>query len=481
MSSLLKFDPGDPIHFWENIRQLSGFPKDDFIPLTYMIFESDAIFKISSVLEDLGVARRNPILVVMDTTTMKRGKQELKPTVLRLLHEQGWRIEPVILLPDANGQVHTEMARIRAIQNKIQPESAMISLGSGVVTDIAKHACYLFEQSSAIHIPYLVIQTANSVSAFTSNMAPVFVDGVKRTLPSRYPDALICDLETLCDAPHEMTLAGVGDMLAAYVSLADWYLANQLGMDTTFNSLPQALLENLYGVLLAAAPEIRNPTPHGMEILAKVIALGGLAMSLTHATTALSGYEHVISHILDLINERTGAPLAMHGTQVSLAAILVSRAYQIFLQQFDPSQIDIQQCYPTPDQMQQLIYKTFAVIDPSERAATECWSDYKIKLEGWIANQSALQKFIQNWDAIKITLQNLTRPAEDIEQILKEINAPLHFSQCQPPVDETRARYAFMTAPFMRKRLTLGDILIFFRWDRDQLWKQIWRDKPPSN
>ncbi len=474
MYPVLKYDPGDAQHFWESVRRIPGFPQEDFIPLSHMIFESDALFKVPSILKELGVAQNNPIVLVMDATPMKRGGNDLKPFFLRFLHEGGWKIEPVVLLPDGSGQVHTEMARIHAIQQKISPDSTVISLGSGVVTDISKHACFLFEQSSGIHIPFMVIQTANSVSAYTSNMAPVFIEGVKRTLPSRYPDALICDLETLCDAPIQMTLAGVGDMLAAFVSLADWYLAFQLGMDASYNTLPKTLLENLYEILLAAAPEIRNPTPHGMEILAKVIALGGLAMSLTHATTPLSGYEHVISHILDLINERMGEPLAIHGTQVSLATILVSRAYQIFFQEFNPQLLDPKNCYPTPKHMQQLINQTFNVIDPSGAVAAECWADYLSKLEKWNSNQSALQKFLQNWEDIKTNLQRLTRPAEDIEKILNAIKAPVHFSECQPPLDETRLHYAFMTAPLMRNRLSLGDVLIFFRWDRDQLWRQIW-------
>jgi glycerol dehydrogenase-like iron-containing ADH family enzyme len=37
----------------------------------------------------------------------------------------------------------------------------------------------------------------------------------------RYPDALVCDLETLRDAPYAMTAAGVGDLLVAGVSFAD--------------------------------------------------------------------------------------------------------------------------------------------------------------------------------------------------------------------------------------------------------------------
>jgi hypothetical protein len=32
-----------------------------------------------------------------------------------------------------------------------------------------------------------------------------------------------------------------------------------------------------------------------------------------------------------------------------------------------------------------------------------------------------------------------------------------------------------MNASLMRKRLTLGDLLIFTHWDRESLWKEIWK------
>ncbi len=164
------------------------------------------------------------------------------------------------------------------------------------------------EQESGERLPFVVYQTANSVSAYTSNMAPTFVEGVKRTLPSRYPDALVCDLETLRDAPRAMTVAGVGDLLAAFVSFPDWVLANRLGLDPGYTPLAQELMGPLDEIFLEEAPPIRSGSLEGMATLAKLIALGGLAMSLSHATTPMSGYEHVISHILDLLAESRSRP-----------------------------------------------------------------------------------------------------------------------------------------------------------------------------
>jgi glycerol-1-phosphate dehydrogenase [NAD(P)+] len=349
-------------------------------------------------------------------------------------------------------------------------------VGSGVVTDVAKHACFLYEQETGHHLLYLVNQTANSVSAYTSNMAPVLIDGVKRTLPSRYPEAVISDLETLRDAPREMTMAGVGDLLSAFVSFADWYLAKRLGMDPSFNELPQALMRGLDEILLASADDIRDLRLEGMAVLAKLIHLAGLAMSLSHATTPLSGYEHVMSHTIDMNNETQGLPLAPHGSQVALASILCSGAYQAFLEQFSPEKIALDSCYPPARQMRERILSTFAQLDPSGKAGDECWADYSLKLERWTDQRENLARFLQEWHPIQQELHQLARPPQVLFQILRAVGAPLRFEELFPPVSPDSARFAFLNSPLMRRRLTLGDLLIFFQWDREKLWNQLFDD-----
>jgi glycerol-1-phosphate dehydrogenase [NAD(P)+] len=352
---------------------------------------------------------------------------------------------------------------------------AVVSIGSGVVTDITKHACFLFQQTSGLPLTYIVVQTANSVSAFTSNMAPVFVDGVKRTLPSRYPDALVCDLETLRDAPLEMTLAGAGDMLAAFVSLPDYYLAHSLGMEENWSDLPEALLGDLYGLLFENAAAIRERTLEGMSLLAKLIALGGLAMSLSHATTPMSGYEHVVSHVLDLMNEIDGKPLAMHGSQVALAGVLCAAAYQEFLDGYDPGNPAQAFTVPAPEEMRKNIRSEFNAIDSSGAAAEECWHDYSLKLTHWAAIEPSLGGFKSRWNETKAALRRLTRTSEEIRALLEKLGAPPQFSRLSPAVSEAQARKAFLAAPLMRKRLTLGDLFIFQNWDRASLWERIWK------
>jgi glycerol-1-phosphate dehydrogenase [NAD(P)+] len=470
----LRYDPGDNEAFWQAIRRIPGFPQEDEIRLRSMIFEAEAVFRLPDILRSFSALGQKPLLVVMDPTPMRRGAESLKPMVLKILSVAGLQVESLVLEPDGSGQVHTDMAHIEAVKARLSAGKTVLSVGSGVVTDISKHACYLYEQDTGERLPFVVFPTANSVSAYASNMAPVFIDGVKRTLPSRYPDALVCDLETLVDAPREMTVAGVGDMLAIYTSFADWYLAHRLGMDSQYTRLPQTLLENMFALLEEFACEIRTPTPGGMAVLAKLITLGGLAMSLSRATTPLSGYEHVVSHILDLINELRQAPLAQHGSQVAVATVLLAEVYQVFLDEFKPDQVDLEQCFPDKERMQWMVKENFLSIDPSGKAGEECWRDYQIKLADWHARRESVGAFLEQWPKIHTELSRLTCPPERLVGLLEQIGAPTCFAGLTPAFEKSEVQFAFLNAPLMRKRLTLGDLLVFFECDRQSLWERAW-------
>jgi glycerol-1-phosphate dehydrogenase [NAD(P)+] len=473
--SKLPYDPADGRRFWEAIRKLPGFPEKEFMSIKEMIFESNALFRTTEILKSVGAHQDAPLVIVMDETHMLRAGEDLKELALATLRKDGWQIQVTPMRADESGQVHTDMPHIRDVQASLCQGCSVLSIGSGVVTDIAKHGCFLYQQETGEAVPFVVYQTANSVSAYTSNMSPTFVDGVKRTLDSRYPDALICDLETLRDTPAEMTAGGVGDMLAFFVSLPDWYLAHRLGMDTTYSELAKNLVGPLDEILLAHAEGIQRGEMEGVAVLAKIIALGGLAMSLSHATTPMSGFEHVMSHVLDMQAEIDHRPLTVHGSQVALAALAGAEMYERFLSDFRPADLNIEDCYPSMDRMQARIESSFGSIDPSGKAGTECWADYRQKLEKWHAHRGDFEAVLKDWDSVCAQLSQETRSPEVILQILQAVRAPMRWSQLRPPIHEGQAHFSFLNAALMRKRLTLGDLLIFTNWDREKLWKEIWK------
>ena len=470
----LPYDPADGIQFWDAIRKLDGFPQHETVPIKRMIFESGALFKTTEILKSVGADSNKPLIVVMDETPMHRDKKDFKAQVSELLKKEGWQIRPCIMPADESGQVHTDMRHIQMVQESLSTGSAVLSIGSGVVTDIAKHGSFLYQQQTGEKIPFVVVQTANSVSAYTSNMSPTFVNGVKRTLDSRYPDALICDLETLRDAPMEMTVAGVGDMLAVYVSFPDWYLAHRLGMDNTYSELAKNMCGAIDQLFLEYAEGIRAGNLESVAMLAKIISLGGLAMSLTHATTPMSGFEHVMGHTLDFQAEIQHMPVTMHGSQIGIASIVGTEVYRHFLAEFDPHKLNLDDCYPVMETMKAHIEKNFAAVDPSGKAGAECWLDYEKKLAAWNDYRADFESALADWSAIKNRLAAETCPPETIRDILLAVKAPTRWSELTPPVKESEARFAFLNASLTRNRLTIGDLLIFTSWDRESLWDEIW-------
>lgn len=470
----LRFDPGNLDRFKSQIRAIPGYPAGEDLPIHDMVFESGVLWRMPDLLLQAGVRPDQPLSIVMDRTPMKREGKDLKALICEILKNAGQRLEVIWLEPDSTGQVHTDFSQIGAVKARLQIDSAVLSVGSGTVTDIAKHACYVQQREQEIEpLPFVVYQTANSVSAYTSNMAPTFVDGVKRTLPSRYPDALICDLETLRDAPYAMTVAGVGDLLAAFGSYADWWLAYRLGLDKTYTEFAQTLMGPLDEIFLEEAEGLRQGTLQSTAILAKLIALGGLAMSLSHATAPLSGYEHVISHVLDLVAERKARPLAQHGTQVALTTLLTTAAYQEFFHEFEPAEVNLEHCYPTEAQMRARIESAFSPLDTTGRVAAECWSDYKVKLEAWHAHRADFEDALQNWPGIRTQLRSLVKPPEVAFRILQAIASPVDFEGITPAPTNAEVQFAFMNAPLIRHRFTLGDLFVFLNWDQETLWAHV--------
>lgn len=470
----LRFDPGNLDKFKSKIRTIPGYPAGEDLPIRDMVFESAALWRMPDLLRHAGMRPAQPLSVVMDRTPMKREGRDLKELVLEVLKDAGWQVDVIWLEPDSTDQVHTDFSQINFVKAYLQPNSAVLSVGSGTVTDIAKHACHVYQQEHNIRpLPFVVYQTANSVSAYTSNMAPTFVDGVKRTLPSRYPDVLICDLETLRDAPSAMTVAGVGDLLAAFGSYADWWLAYRLGLDKTYTEFAQTLMGPLDEIFLEQAEGLRKGTLESTAVLAKLIALGGLAMSLSHATAPLSGYEHVISHVLDLIAEKKERALAQHGTQVAMATLLTTGAYQVFFNEFEPAEVNLENCYPTEAQMKARIEVAFSPYDPTGRVTAECWSDYKVKLEAWHAHRADFEAALRDWPDIQTQLRSLVKRPEVTTRILHAIASPVHFEGLTPAPTDTEVQFAFRSAPLIRHRFTLGDLFVFLNWDQETLWAQV--------
>jgi glycerol-1-phosphate dehydrogenase [NAD(P)+] len=427
-------------------------------PIREIVVRSDALSRLPGLLADLDAPRQ--VLLVQDSRPYQRAGQSLKPLVHDLLAGHGRQVEILTLPPSPDGLVHADLDNVALGRAAIggQP-TAVVALGSGSVCDVAKHACYLAESEDNTRTTLVLVPTAASVTAFTSSLAVLLVDGVKRTRPSRFPDAVLCDLETLAAAPPAMTRAGLGDCVARFVSYGDWYLAHQLGLVDRYSETPLALMgEHLDDTYLEHAPLVQAGTPEGLDFLIRQVLLAGLAQSIVRISTPLSGTEHVVSHVLDMGAHAWGRPTALHGAQVGVATSLAARAYELLQERFDPGRS--RPTPPAPDAVEARIAATFSLLDPTGRMAAECWRDYSRKLALWTASETRFDALRERWDGVVAPrLRQLARPAATIREILHQAGHPLSFDAIDPPIPPEQAYFALANAHLIRERFVIGDLL----------------------
>lgn len=450
-------------------RRLSTWPESDELPdveLDRVIVGSDALDALPGALSGLGVADGGDVLLVMDTTPMSRGGEDLKPEVGRMLGEAGYAVRTLTLQPGDDGLVHAGEHELGTVKDALREGDAVVSVGSGVVTDLAKHACLTFddERDSGRRTPLVTVATANSMVAYSARLAVITTaDGVKRTSPSRLGDVLVLDTPTLRDAPELSTSAGIGDASAMYVSFGDWYLGNQFGLGRYLQACWD-VLDDVRRLLRPWAGQMGQRTDAGVETLAKCLFLCGFSGTLAMESAPLSGYEHVNGHMLDMSADYHDRPTGSHGLQVGVATIPCSISFNILLDELDPSTVDVDDCQPSFEDMEQRIHASFDHLDPSGGIAEECWSDYRQKLEAWHGARDELTAFLGAWDRHRSTLRELVPPAEDVVEALRTGGVPLAFEELTPAVSEDNARWAFHNAHLMRKRFSSGDLLYYLGW-----------------
>ena len=88
--------------------------------------------------------------------------------------------------------MHADEEALAEAEAAVAGADCAVVVGSGTITDVCKEATRRTGGS-----PLVVVQTAASVNAFSDDMAVLLKSGTKRTVPSRWPDALLVDLKAL--------------------------------------------------------------------------------------------------------------------------------------------------------------------------------------------------------------------------------------------------------------------------------------------
>lgn len=447
--------------FYARVSEATG--ANHTYPLRRIVTAPDAWTALPEVLADT-TCEVERVLVVEDETEILRDGEPLKPAVAALLADCGVPVEVLVLTGDE--ELHTSAEHIATVRAALEPATAVLALGSGTIADITKHAVFGFEQEHPEAPLHLVsLQTANSVCAFTSELAVVTTDGVKRTLPSRLPDILVLDTTVLTQAPRAYTLGGIGDASVAAVSLADYRLASALGMGR-WEPAAALVLRDVRDDFLAGDPRLADPGVEGAEAIARALGACGFAMSMAGESAPVSGLEHITSHMLDMAAVHGRRPIGNHGMQCGVASALVLIAFDHLLEQVDVGAAPLDALVPDRERERADVVETFAAIDPSGRAGEECWRDYATKLDAWERAQPTVAAFVEDWPRHRQELrQHLSDPGTFMSA-LHATGHPLDFEEIPPGLSFEEVRWAFANARKMRKRWSVADLLsVLGVWD----------------
>lgn len=364
-----------------------------------------------------------------------------------------------------------------------QERLVVIAIGSGSLVDVTKHAVWTVEQSGA-RIDFSVVPTALTVTAFTSAFAVLGDEGHKVTYPSRLPDRTLFVLPILAAAPHDLTLAGIGDLAAGFVSYADWYLASELGLAQDYNPKAAALMVELQRSLLPGTSIGENG--QSLPECACILAAAGIAMNVGASSAPQSGGEHATSHVIDLLRHFSGRPKWLHGLQVGLTAQFSCSLYDwLRYIEFIPAarvmrftQAEIAEVvertfwqapfsgnpmeFTHASERQRWIHARRAALEAElARIQAEAWT----KAQAWEGVHSRIHALQEKWPEILSEIDKLTITPTEFEMLARHWRLPLFAEAMTPPGHVAEVRWALRFSVFFRRRFGIQDLVFWLGED----------------
>lgn len=400
-------------------------------------------------------AGRAAVSLLVDATRILSGAVDLKEAVRRALAEES---DVTVTVLGEPGHLHVDDAALDRATSALDGADAVVAVGSGTISDIAKVA-----SARAGGIPLVIVQTAASVDGFTDNVSVVLRSGAKRTIDSRWPDVVLADTTVIATAPAALNASGFGELQSLFTAPADWWLASQVGTDTSFHTTPRDLLLDFAGDPAQWGAGLGDGRARPVEQLTRVLAIRGMGTGIAGSTACLSGVEHLISHMLDMDAVARSVEVGLHGAQVGVASVVAAAAWDHLLAQARVGR----PFAPRAQDEEATVRAAFAACDPSGALGAECWRDYSAKRSAWAAAPGDPLTLLSDPSALEHRLGAMRPDRYRIARALAVAGAPLRREDLAPHVTSEVWRWAVSHCLYMRNRVTVIDLLAEAGWWTD--------------
>ena len=197
----------------------------------------------------------------------------------------------------------------------------ILAVGSGVINDIGKIL------SCVSGHKYIIVATAPSMDGYASATSSMSMDGLKTSLNTRCAHVILGDVDILKQAPMHMLKAGLGDMLAKYVSIAEWRIAHLITGEYYCEQIAGLIRSALEKCVDNAAGLLRREET-AVQPVFEGLVIGGVAMAYAGVSRPASGVEHYFSHVWDMRGLEFGTCVDLHGIQCAMATMKAVELYE---------------------------------------------------------------------------------------------------------------------------------------------------------
>ena len=385
-------------------EQVCACGKKHTLTVSRIVVKNGAIAELPEILRELQY--KKPFLLADKNTFAAAGKQ-----VCSVLEEAKISYSKYVF---PTGEIEPDEKAVGSAVMHFDPTcDLVIAIGSGVINDIGKIL------ANTANLPYFIVGTAPSMDGYASATSSMSMDGLKVSLPSKCADVIIGDIDVLKAAPIHMLKSGLGDMLAKYISIAEWRIAKEITGEYYCERVAELIRTALKRCVDNAEGLLRREE-EAVKAVFEGLVIGGVAMAFAGVSRPASGVEHYFSHVWDMRGLEFGTKVDLHGIQCAVGTYIAAGLYEKVLA-------------ITPDEEKALAYaKAFDYSAWAEqlRIFLGTAADTMIALEekeqkySVAKHQARLQVILEKWDTLCRIIREEIPSQKEIADILEQIDAP---------------------------------------------------------
>ena len=289
----------------------------------------------------------------------------------------------------------------------------VIGIGSGVINDIGKLVAKLTKT------PYIIVATAPSMDGYASATSSMDVDGLKTSVPSRCANVIVGDLEVLREAPVQMLISGLGDMLAKYVSICEWRISHLITGEYYCPTVAEYIRKALKKCV-DHAEGLLDREEEAVRAVFEGLIIGGVAMNYAGLSRPASGVEDYFSHVWDMRALEFGTPASTHGIQCALGTLYALRIYEQ-VKKYTP---DVALAEKKVSDFDRKSYERFLTDFLGRSAESMLLLEEKEQKYDPAKHRARIAHIAAHWQELLQIMDEELPAAAEIEKLLKTIGAP---------------------------------------------------------